>query len=105
MFSYILSKRPANLFVGLIFFTIFVKITKMEKRSTHWADVLKWLKIVVDSCKTREQADTCDRLIRNFHRVYEKQLGTRETWDLTREMERKLWDIGEWTLKEKIKNL
>jgi len=91
--------------VGLIFFPIFVKILIMEKRSTHWADVLKWLQTIVDSCKTKEQASTCERLIRNFHRVYEKQIGTRELWDLTREMESKLWEIGDWTLKEKIKNL
>ena len=77
----------------------------MEKRSTHWADVLKWLETVVDSCKTTEQANACELLIRNFHRSYEKQLGFRETWDLTRGMERKLWKIGDWTLKDKIKNL
>ena len=30
VFSYILSKRPANYFVGLIFFPIFVKIMSVE---------------------------------------------------------------------------
>ena len=77
----------------------------MEKRSTHWADVLKWLQTVVDSCKTREQALNCERLIRNFHRIYEKQLGTREVWELTREMERSLWDVGDLSFMEKVKNL
>lgn len=75
----------------------------MEKRSTHWADVLNWLQTVTDSCKTRKQAENCERLIRNFHRMYEKNLGTREIWDLTKDMEHKLWEIGEWTLKDKIK--
>lgn len=74
----------------------------MEKRSTHWADVLIWLQKVTDSCTTKEQANSCERLIRNFHRVYEKTLGTRESWDLTRDMESKLWEIGDWTLKEKL---
>lgn len=77
----------------------------MEKRSTHWADVLNWLRTIVNSCKTAEQALACERLIRNFHRVYEKQVGYKEVWDLTRDMEHKLWEIGDWTLKEKIKNL
>jgi len=62
----------------------------MEKRSTHWADVLQWLQIVTDSCQTREQAVSCERLIRNFHRLYERTLGTRESWDLTKDMEHKL---------------
>lgn len=75
----------------------------MEKRSTHWADVLHWLQTVVNSCTTKEQANSCERLIRNFHRVYEKKLGLREVWDLTREMEMKLWDVGGFTLSEKIK--
>lgn len=75
----------------------------MEKRSTHWADVLNWLQTVTDSCKTHEQVETCERLIRNFHRMYEKKLGLREVFDLTRKMELKLWEIGDWTLKEKLK--
>lgn len=74
----------------------------MEKRSTHWADVLNWLQTVTDSCQTKEQARNCELLIRNFHRMYEKTIGTKEVWDLTREMERKLWDVGEWTLSEKL---
>jgi hypothetical protein len=77
----------------------------MEKRSTHWADVLNWLQTIVNSCKTAEQASACERLIRNFHRVYEKQVGYKEVWDLTRDMELKLWEIGDWKLKDKIKTL
>ena len=77
----------------------------MEKRSTHWADVLNWLQTVVDSCSTQEHALTCERLIRNFHRMYEKQVGYKEVWDLTRDMEMKLWKIGDWKLKDKIKML
>lgn len=82
-----------------------IKSICMEKRSTHWADVLVWLQTVVDSCSTQEQALTCERLIRNFHRMYEKRIGYKEAWDLTRDMELKLWKIGDWTLKDKIKML
>ena len=42
----------------------------MEKRSTHYGDVAKWIEKVIDSCETREQTFTAKRLIRNF----EKQL-------------------------------
>jgi len=77
----------------------------MEKRSKHWADVLKWLQTVVDSCKTREQALNCESLIRNFHRIYEKKLGVREVWELTRDMESSLWDKGNLSFSEKIKKL
>lgn len=77
----------------------------MEKRSTHWADVLNWLQTVTDSCQTREQANSCERLIRNFQRLYEPKLGLSQVWDLTIEMERKLWNVGYMTQKEKIKKL
>jgi hypothetical protein len=74
----------------------------MEKRSTHWADVLNWLQTVTDSCKTHEQAQSCELLIRNFHRTYQEKLGLREVWELTKDMERKLWKIGELSLKQKL---
>lgn len=77
----------------------------MEKRSTHWADVLNWLQTVTDSCKTKEQANNCERLIRNFQRLYEPKLGLSKVWDLTRDMERKLWDVSLMTYQEKIKKL
>lgn len=76
-----------------------------DLRSKHWADVLNWLQTVVDSCKTKEQAGSCYYLIKNFHRLYEQRLGLREVWDLTREMERKLWDVGDLTFSEKIKKI
>jgi hypothetical protein len=37
--------------------------------------------------------------------MYEKRIGYKEAWDLTRDMELKLWKIGDWTLKDKIKML
>lgn len=77
----------------------------METRSKHWADVLNWLQKVVDSCQTKEQITNCEHLIRNFHKVYESKLGIKEVWDLTREMERKLWDKGDLSFSERIKSL
>ena len=42
----------------------------MEKRSTHYGDVAKWIEKVIDSCETYQQTFTVEKLIRNF----EKQL-------------------------------
>lgn len=77
----------------------------MEKRSTHWADVLKWLETVVDSCKTVEQADSCLQLLANFERIYENKIGFSECLDYLRPLKHKLWDIGNLTFTEKIKKL
>ena len=90
---------------GLIFFCIFVKIYIMEKRSTHWADVLNWLKTVVDSCKTTDQVEVCERLIRNYERMYENQLGVRECMDLLRPLKHQLWDVSPLSFNEKMKKL
>jgi hypothetical protein len=65
----------------------------MTKRSTHWADVLIWLEKVAKSCQTKEQAINCERLVWNFHRQYEKQLGLGECFDLTRKIDRELLDL------------
>lgn len=59
----------------------------MEKRSSHWADALKWLEVVANSCKTKEQAKSCERLVSNFHRAYRERLGYAVCLDLTREIE------------------
>jgi len=42
----------------------------MEKRSTHYGDVAKWIEKVIDSCETYQQTHSARRLVRNF----EKQL-------------------------------
>ena len=42
----------------------------MEKRSTHYGDVAKWIEKVIDSCETYQQTFTAKQLVRNF----EKQL-------------------------------
>jgi len=42
----------------------------MEKRSTHYGDVAKWIEKVIDSCETYQQTFSAKQLVRNF----EKQL-------------------------------
>ena len=42
----------------------------MEKRSTHYGDVAKWVEKVIDSCEKYEQIFGAKKLICNF----EKQL-------------------------------
>jgi hypothetical protein len=38
----------------------------MEKRSTHYGDVSKWIEKVIDSCETYQQTFTVKKLISNF---------------------------------------
>lgn len=77
----------------------------MEKRSTHWADVLNWLQLVTDSCQTTEQADTCLRLLYNFERNYENKIGISQCMEYLRPLKRKLWDVGNLSFNEKMKKL
>ena len=42
----------------------------MEKKSTHYGDVAKWIEKVIDSCETYKQTHAANQLVRNF----EKQL-------------------------------
>jgi hypothetical protein len=38
----------------------------MDKRSSHYGDVKKWIEKVIDSCETYEQTFTAKKLISNF---------------------------------------
>jgi len=38
----------------------------MEKRSTHYGDIKKWIEKVIDSCETYQQTISTKALIRNF---------------------------------------
>ena len=40
----------------------------MEKRSTHYGDVQKWIEKVIDSCETNDQTRSARRLIWNFEK-------------------------------------
>ena len=38
----------------------------MNKNEVHYRDLIKWVHKVIDSCQTREQVKTAERLIDNF---------------------------------------
>ena len=40
----------------------------MEKRSTHYGDLQKWIEKVIDSCETYEQTRSARRLVWNFEK-------------------------------------
>jgi len=68
----------------------------MEKRSTHYGDVSKWIKKIIDSCETYQQTFTAKKLISNFA----KQLRTKSS--------DKYWNSYQYTvidpLKERVEN-
>jgi hypothetical protein len=56
----------------------------MEKRSRHYGDVGIWIERVIDSCKTRDQVFTCQKLIHNFENMPElKKLDFNIRWRVT----------------------
>ena len=40
----------------------------MDKRSTHYGDVAKWIEKVIDSCETYQQTHAANQLVRNFRK-------------------------------------
>lgn len=40
----------------------------MDKRSTHYGDVAKWIEKVIDSCETYQQTFAVKKLIGNFRK-------------------------------------
>jgi len=38
----------------------------MDKRSSHYGDIKKWIQKVINSCETYEQTFTAKKLINNF---------------------------------------
>jgi len=67
----------------------------MEKRSTHYGDVSKWIEKVIDSCETYQQTFTVKKLIRNF----EKQLLNNTTDNYSNYRYSVIWP-----LEHKLKN-
>ena len=51
----------------------------MEKRSTHYGDIQKWIEKVIDSCETYQQTFTVKKLITNFAKQLRKSV--RKTTD------------------------
>lgn len=40
----------------------------MEKRSTHYGDIQKWIEKVIDSCETYDQTRSARSLVWNFEK-------------------------------------
>jgi hypothetical protein len=56
----------------------------MKKRSRHYGDVANWIEKVIDSCKTRDQVFSCQKLIHNFENTKEfKSLDLNIRWRVT----------------------
>jgi hypothetical protein len=55
----------------------------MKKRSRHYGDVANWIEKVIDSCKTRDQVFSCQKLIHNFENTKEfKNLDLNIRWSV-----------------------
>ena len=65
----------------------------MNKRSTHYGDVAKWIEKVIDSCETHQQTFTAKKLITNFA----KQLRTKSP--------DKYWNSYRYTVIEPLQDL
>jgi hypothetical protein len=47
----------------------------MEKRSTHYGDVSKWVEKVINSCETMQQLVVAKKLLNNFEDKLIRDLG------------------------------
>ena len=53
----------------------------MEKRSTHYGDIEKWVRKVIDSCETYQQTFTARMLVRNFvKQMYRNKVDSNLVW-------------------------
>ena len=56
---------------------------KMDKRSTHYGDVAKWIEKVIDSCETYQQTLAAEMLIVNFGKQMSRnKVDTRLMWGI-----------------------
>ena len=56
---------------------------KMDKRSTHYGDVVKWIEKVIDSCETYQQTFAAKMLIVNFGKQMSRnKVDTRLMWGI-----------------------
>jgi len=63
----------------------------MEKRSTHYGDLTKWIERVIDSCETYQQTFTARKLISNFENKLSKEKSySRLSWVTTDVLRNKL---------------
>ena len=67
----------------------------MNKNEVHYGDLIKWVHKVIDSCQTREQVKTAERLIDNFsHQPQIKQLDVNLYFEIIREMRNNCIDMS-----------
>jgi hypothetical protein len=70
---------------------ISLKIKDMEKRSTHYGDVQKWIEKVIDSCETYQHTITTKALIRNFtNQMKKKEVDFNTRWGIRQSLVLKL---------------
>ena len=63
----------------------------MEKRSTHYGDVQKWIEKVIDSCETYQHTITTKALIRNFtNQMKKKEVDFNTRWGIRQSLVLKL---------------
>lgn len=63
----------------------------MEKRSTHYGDIQKWIEKVIDSCETPLQINTARDLIRNFiNQMGKKEVDSDTRWVINSSLRLKL---------------
>ena len=63
----------------------------MEKRSTHYGDVQKWIEKVIDSCETYQHTITTKALIRNFtNQMKKKEVDFNIRWGIRQSLVLKL---------------
>ena len=68
----------------------------MNKNEVHYGDLIKWVYKVIDSCQTREQIRTAERLIDNFSEQPQiKQLDVNLYFEIIREMRNKCIEMME----------
>ena len=63
----------------------------MEKRSTHYGDIKKWIEKVIDSCETYQHTITTKALIRNFtNQMKRKEVDYDTRWGIRQSLTLKL---------------
>ena len=80
----------------------------MEKRSTHYGDISKWIEKVIDSCETYQQTIGAKQLIWNFEkqlqRKYPEKYWREHYYNIINPLDNKLSDKRQRLLKKEIES-
>jgi hypothetical protein len=80
----------------------------MEKRSTHYGDVAKWVEKVINSCETHEQTFGARQLIWNFEkqlkREYPEKYWREHFYNIISPLERSLTYKRDQLLEKKLES-